>query len=84
MINRALRAGVRMALIADPGRQPFYDLGVYFSKTRGAEILEWRIRSPKKMEGRILKIGSLSWRTKNKAPAAERGRNLKTSQRSRE
>jgi predicted nicotinamide N-methyase len=59
-INRALRASVRMVLIADPGRKPFHDLGEYFSKTKGAEILEWKIRSPRKMEGRILKIGSLS------------------------
>jgi predicted nicotinamide N-methyase len=60
MINRALRAGVRMVLIADPGRQPFYDLGEYFSKTNGAEIMKWKISSPRKMEGRILKIGSIS------------------------
>jgi predicted nicotinamide N-methyase len=59
MITRALRAGVRMVLIADPGRDPFYDFGEYFSKTKGAEILEWSIKSPRKMEGRILKIGSL-------------------------
>jgi predicted nicotinamide N-methyase len=59
MINRALKAGVRMVLIADPGRQPFHDLGEYFSKTNGAEVLKWRIRSPRKMEGRVLKMGSL-------------------------
>jgi predicted nicotinamide N-methyase len=58
LINRALRAGVRMVVIADPGRQPFYDLGEYFSKTRGSEILDWSIKSPRKMEGRILKIGA--------------------------
>jgi predicted nicotinamide N-methyase len=60
LINRALRAGVRMVLVADPGREPFYDLGEYFSRTKGAEILEWKTRRPRKMEGRILKIGSLS------------------------
>jgi len=60
LINRALKAGVRMVLIADPGREPFCDLAEYFSKTKGAEILDWRIRSPRKMEGKILKIGSLS------------------------
>ena len=60
LINRALRAGVRMLLIADPGRQPFCDLGEYYSKTRGVESLKWGIRSPRKMEGRILKIGSFS------------------------
>jgi predicted nicotinamide N-methyase len=60
LINRALKAGVRMVLIADPGRQPFCDLAEYYSKGNGAEILEWRIRGPRKMEGRILKIGSLS------------------------
>jgi predicted nicotinamide N-methyase len=60
LINRALRAGFRMVLIVDPGRQQFYDLGEYFSKTKGSEILEWRIKRPRKMEGKILKIGSLS------------------------
>jgi predicted nicotinamide N-methyase len=60
LINRALMAGVCMVLIADPGRQPFYDLGEYFSKTKGSEILNWRIKSPRKMEGKILRIGSLS------------------------
>ena len=49
-----------MVLIADPGREPFYDLGEYYSKGNRAEILDWRIRSPKEMEGRILKIGSMS------------------------
>jgi len=60
LINRALRAGVRMVLIADPGRQPFYELGEYFSKTTGTEILNWRIKNPRRMEGRILKMGSFS------------------------
>jgi len=59
LINRALKAGVRMVLIADPGRPPFYDLGDYYSKANGAEILDWRIKSPRKMEGRILKIVSI-------------------------
>jgi hypothetical protein len=60
LINRTLKAGVRMVLIADPGRQPFYDLGEYFSQTKESEILDWSIKSPRPMEGRILKIGSLS------------------------
>jgi predicted nicotinamide N-methyase len=56
LINRALKAGVRMVLIADPGRQPFYDLAKYFSKGNGVENLGLRISSPRRMEGRILKI----------------------------
>jgi predicted nicotinamide N-methyase len=60
LINRALKAGVRMVLIADPGRQPFYDLAEYYFKENGAEILVWEVKSPRKMEGRILKIGSFS------------------------
>lgn len=60
LINRALKAGVRMVLIADPGRPPFYELGEYFSRTRKSEILDWTIRRPRKKEGRILKIGALS------------------------
>jgi predicted nicotinamide N-methyase len=60
LINRALRAGVRMVLIADPGRPPFYDLGEYYSKGNGTEILDCRISSPRRTEGKILKIGSIS------------------------
>jgi predicted nicotinamide N-methyase len=60
LINRARKASVRMVLTADPGRQPFYDLCEYFLKTEGGENLGWKIKSPRKMEGRILKIGSLA------------------------
>jgi len=59
LINRALKASVRMVLISDPGRQPFYDLAEYYSKWNGAEIMDWRIKSPKKMDGRIIKIGAI-------------------------
>jgi predicted nicotinamide N-methyase len=59
LINRALSAGVLMVLIADPGREPFNDLGEYFSRGNGAETLVWEVKSPSKMEARILKLGSL-------------------------
>ena len=38
LINWALKAGVRMVLIADPGRQPFCDPAEYYSETKRAEV----------------------------------------------
>ncbi len=60
LINRALRAGVRMVLVADPGRPAFHQLTRYYSRTQQAGTLDWSTKSPTYMEGRILKIGSLS------------------------
>jgi predicted nicotinamide N-methyase len=48
LINRAIRAGVRMVLIADPGRQPFYDLADYYSKRKGGESSGVENQEPEK------------------------------------
>ncbi len=58
LINRALRTGVRMVLIADPGRPTFDKLGEYFTEKGRGEILDWTAQRPRRIEGRILKIGS--------------------------
>ncbi len=62
LINRALTSGVKLALIADPGRSPFDELSAYFVKRRGGEILDWTVQRPRHIRGRILKIGSLEGR----------------------
>jgi predicted nicotinamide N-methyase len=59
LINRALRTGVRMVLIADPGRPTFDKLGEYFTEKGRGEILDWTAQRPRRIQGRILKIGSL-------------------------
>ena len=59
LINRALKIGPRMILIADPGRPTFNELAKYFAEKRGAEILDWTIQRPRRIQGRILKVGSL-------------------------
>lgn len=56
LIGRALRAGVKFVVIADPGRSPFEKLGKYFCKNGTGETLDWAIRRPRLIEGRILKV----------------------------
>jgi predicted nicotinamide N-methyase len=58
-IRRALRANVRLVLIADPGRAPFERLGEYFVKTGRGETLSWTARRPRRVRGRLLRIGSI-------------------------
>lgn len=60
LVNRALRTGVRAVLIADPGRPTFDALAAYFVKKRKAELLEWTTQRPRRIQGRILKIGFLN------------------------
>ena len=57
LILRALRAGVRSVLIADPGRSPFDALGEIMVRTKGGEVLEWTTRHPRRIRGRILRVG---------------------------
>ena len=59
LINRALKTGPRMVLIADPGRPTFNELAKYFAEKRGAEVLDWTVQRPRRIQGRILKVGSL-------------------------
>ena len=59
LINRAFKTGSRMVLIADPGRPTFNELAEYFAEKRGAEILDWTVQRPRRIQGRILKVGSL-------------------------
>jgi predicted nicotinamide N-methyase len=62
LILRALRAGVRLVLIADPGRPPFEEIGEYFVNKRGGALLDWTAQRPRRSEGRILKIGDFGMR----------------------
>ncbi|MBU2549571.1 MAG: methyltransferase [Proteobacteria bacterium] len=60
MIRRAQASGVRLILIADPGRTPFEEVGRRYDDENPGLILNRRISRPYQFEGRILKIGSLT------------------------
>ena len=59
LIVRALRNGVRLVLISDPGRPTFDKVAQYFHKKYDGEILDWTTRSPRSFRGSILKIAPL-------------------------
>ena len=56
LVNRALRAGVRQVLIADPGRAPFEELAGYYVRREQGLVLDWAARRPRPITGRILCI----------------------------
>jgi predicted nicotinamide N-methyase len=58
LIVRALRQGVGLVLISDPGRPTFDKVGEYFQKKYDGEILDWTSRRPRTITGSILKIES--------------------------
>lgn len=57
-IRRALLGGVRQVLLTDPGRPTFEKTAAYFVKQGAGEVLDWKTRRPRLIEGRIFKIGS--------------------------
>jgi len=59
LIGRAMRAGVKLVLIADPGRSTFEELAEYAEKRYGAKVLDWKVRRPRRIEGQILQVGLL-------------------------
>ncbi len=59
LIRRALRAHVRMILIADPGRSPFEEMGEHFVARRKGRLFNWTAQRPRRSQGRILQIGSI-------------------------
>lgn len=56
LLKRAKRAGVRQVLIADPGRQPFYDLSEWGRQRYDAELWEHDITAPIKACKYVLEI----------------------------
>ena len=55
-INRAKRTGVSQVLISDPGRWTFHDLAEKYAKKKGAELIDWEVTKPVKLEGKILAL----------------------------
>jgi predicted nicotinamide N-methyase len=56
-IRRALRCGVKQVLVTDPGRPTFEKIAAYFVKKGAGEVLDWKTRRPRLIEGRIFKAG---------------------------
>ena len=60
LIRRSLRAGVRLVVITDPGRSTFEELGEYFIDKGQGELLDWTTHRPRRIQGRVLIIKTLS------------------------
>ena len=54
MVNRAVKAGVKHIVIADPERSTFFDMARRCETRHCAEILEWKTSSPIKARGALL------------------------------
>ena len=56
MVKRAVKAGVKKIIIADPQREPFFEVAERCQKRHYAEVLEWEVNSPITAEGALLII----------------------------
>lgn len=56
VIRKAVRARVERIVIADPGRDPFLELATRCKKDFGAELYEWDVKRPRKLDGYLLEI----------------------------
>ena len=56
IIRRALRAGMKGIVLADPGRSPFEEMAQYFVDHCGGELLDWESKRPRPIRGRLLLI----------------------------
>ena len=59
LLNRALRSGVTMILIADPGRSPFNRLCDYYVDRKLGLAFDWTTQRPRRIQARLLRIGML-------------------------
>jgi predicted nicotinamide N-methyase len=55
-VNRAVKAGVKQILIADPERPTFHEMAERCVKRHCAELVEWQTHTPIKANGAILVI----------------------------
>lgn len=54
MVKRAVTAGVKQIIIADPERAPFFDMARRCEKRHCAEVIEWQTRSKVKASGALM------------------------------
>ena len=60
MVNRALKAGVKRVVIADPGRPTFYEFCDRMADKHNAVLHEWYAIEPERFEGEIVEISHKS------------------------
>ena len=56
MVSRALRAGVKRVIIADPGRPTFYEMADQLAAKHTVKLNEWYALEPNRFEGEIVEI----------------------------
>lgn len=56
MVNRAVKAGVKQILIADPERPTFHEMAARSVERHGGEVIQWATRPPSRASGAILVI----------------------------
>jgi hypothetical protein len=61
LISRALNAGVRTVLIADPGRSPFYAVAELFTRQGRGSLIPWTSKHPSPTRGYILCVEDRPW-----------------------
>ena len=54
LVNRAVKAGVKHIIIADPERSTFFEMAERCEKRHCAEVLEWQTKSPIKARGALM------------------------------
>lgn len=54
LVKRAVKAGVKQILIADPERSPFFEMAEKCEKRYYAEVIDWKTKSPIKARGAIM------------------------------
>jgi predicted nicotinamide N-methyase len=54
MVNRAVKAGVKQIVIADPERSTFFEMAGRCEKKYCAEVVEWKTRTPIKARGALM------------------------------
>lgn len=56
MVNRALKAGVKQVLIADPERSTFLEMAERVIDKHGGDLVDWQVRGTVEAQGAILII----------------------------
>lgn len=56
MVNRAVKAGVKHILIADPERSTFFEMAERCTDRHCADVIEWKTSTPIKASGAIMVI----------------------------
>jgi predicted nicotinamide N-methyase len=54
LVSRAVKAGVKQIIIADPERSPFFEVAQRCEDRFCAEIIEWQTRKPNRARGSLL------------------------------